>query len=172
LNNFVGKRAVTAFVSDACNTMRVVRQLLVENETVDFAYGCASHAFHNVCESIAKTEAVKESIQCSVFVATSIKNNKALRHIYKTLSTELLAKKYTVLLYSSSRWGICSVIRALESNFATMATAYACFLTVRLHREGSASETLDEFLQYCPDESRAPAGVTRLMHILAKRPAP
>lgn len=168
---------------------------------VDFASGCASHALHNVCEGIAKTEAVKESIRCSIFVATSIKNNKDLQRIYKTLSTEMLRREYAVLLYSSSRWGsiynmltrliqienvvramgtvitierasdgiqestaipnefarlssdpgfwervhhakaifgpIYSAIRALESNCATMASAYACFLMVRMHIEFS-----------------------------------
>jgi hypothetical protein len=115
--------------------------------------GGASHALHNVCESIAKTEAVKESIRCSDFIATSVKNNKALRHIYETLSTELLGKKYTVLLYSSSRWGsIYSMLTRLIQTEDAIA-AMDAVITREINNTGLGESTTipDEFVQLSSD---------------------
>lgn len=42
------------FVSDSCNSMRLVRNKLVEEGVVKFEYGCAAHCLNNFCESVVK----------------------------------------------------------------------------------------------------------------------
>jgi hypothetical protein len=84
--------------------MRAVRRLLVENQTVDFSYGCAAHALNNGCEDIVKTPAIKESVWMPLYVATTIKNSRSLRKNYESLAKELVGKEYATVLYCSTRW--------------------------------------------------------------------
>jgi hypothetical protein len=100
----VGKKLVRSFISDSFNVMRAVRRSLVDNHTVDFAYGCAANALNNIFEDIVKTKAVKESVRRAMFIAVSIKNDHLLREIYESLAKEDLGKKCAIMLYSSSRW--------------------------------------------------------------------
>ena len=44
LHKFVGKEVVTAFISDSCNCMRLLRELIVPEGSLDYAYGCGAHA--------------------------------------------------------------------------------------------------------------------------------
>ena len=43
MHAFLYKELVVSFVSDSCNLMRAVRDLLVFEKVVGFAYGCGAH---------------------------------------------------------------------------------------------------------------------------------
>lgn len=196
LDETVGVKCVSNFVSDSCNGMRDVRKKLQEKQLVRWAYGCAAHSLNNFTEDIAKL-LFKNVIKKCVFMVKTIKNTGMVRKIFDKLCTEKFQRNFSLPLYSKTRWSsvnymlqrllqvrsvvsylphallhehekyeidqsfelpkalsdtvvdpgmwkeieaannifnlICQCIGELESENATMSTAYALFLTVRMH---------------------------------------
>lgn len=196
LDQTVGMKCVSNFVSDSCNGMRDVRKKLQEKNLVRWSYGCAAHALNNFTEDIAKL-LFRNLIKKCVFAVKSIKNTSMVRKLFDRLCCEKFNRTFSLPLYSKTRWSsinfmmrrliqvrsvisylphallherskygidpsyelpkaltdvlvdaemwkeleaahdifnlICQCIGELESDNATMSTAYALFLTVRMH---------------------------------------
>jgi hypothetical protein len=104
LHNFIGKELVNGFISDSCNSMKSVRRNLVENDIVDFAYGCGAHPLNNFCEDLLKMDQLKLVQKQALLVSKSIKSQSLLNKLYSMVCSEILSKNFCMVLYSASRW--------------------------------------------------------------------
>jgi len=104
LHEFIGKDVVHAFISDSCNSMRLLRELIVSNKVLDYAYGCGAHALNNYCEEIVLITPVKNALKRALFVSKSVKNQGMLAKIFAMICIETVGKALAMVLYSASRW--------------------------------------------------------------------
>jgi len=104
LHRLIGRRLVTALISDSCNTMCLLRTTLVDTGVVTHAYGCAAHPLHNLCEDLIKIPLTKAIFTSSVFISKRIRNQGLCNKIFSSVCTELLGKPLAMVLYSATRW--------------------------------------------------------------------
>lgn len=107
---------IRSFISDSCNLMVRVRNELVEEKRVDWAYGCVAHALNNFCEDIGKLK-FSTVLKEALFVSKTIRNKHLLRKLYEVLCEEKLGKPYAMVLYSKTRWSSVNFMlqRVLET---------------------------------------------------------
>jgi hypothetical protein len=103
LHRLIGRRLVTALISDSCNTMCLLRTTLVDTGVVTYAYGCAAHPLHNLCEDLIKIPLTKAIFTSSVFISKRIRNQGLCNKIFSSVCTELLGKPLAMVLYSATR---------------------------------------------------------------------
>jgi len=104
LDALLGKSLVTAVMTDSCNTMRAFRSKIVTKGVVSYAYGCAAHPLHNLCEDLTRLEPIRATFTGSVFVSKKIRRQGLCNKVFSSVCKELVGKSLSMVLYSPTRW--------------------------------------------------------------------
>jgi hypothetical protein len=100
----LAKKVVKGFISDSCNVMRSLRSRLIENDVVDFSYGCAAHPINNLVEDLLKLDPFKVALKQAMFLSKSIKYQGLLSKVFAAVCKRSLDKALVMVLFSPSRW--------------------------------------------------------------------
>jgi len=107
---------IVGFVSDSCNSMILLRKILVERNVVAYAYGCGAHALNNFSLDVLQLPQFSKLIKEVLWVAKTVKNTHMLRNLFDVVCVEKLCMHVALVLYSSTRWSSCNymILRMLK----------------------------------------------------------
>lgn len=103
IDDMLGFQCISAFVSDSCIAMRSVRQRMLDQQVVRWAYGCVSDGLHSYCENIGK-HCFTDTIKDALFVCKSIRATHRVRQLFEGVCVRELNQVYELVLFSKTQW--------------------------------------------------------------------
>lgn len=94
LNNAVGRSRPDGFIFDSCNSMPLLREMILKNGDVKWAYWWATHALQNFSMEIGNMCNIKNFLSQVLFVSKSAKNNYIIHKLFDTICLKIYKKKY------------------------------------------------------------------------------
>jgi hypothetical protein len=91
--------------SDSPTVMTSLHSKALDTGLFTFSFGCAPHALHNLCMDYLKHESFKTTLSKHLYMVKEIKKVHLLSSMFDSLCQATLGKKYSLILFSRTRWG-------------------------------------------------------------------
>ena len=93
--------------TDSPNVMRSLRNKALSTNEFVFAFGCSSHALHNLCMDWVKVPSIKSILSTNVYIVVKISAVHLLSTMYDVVCQQKLGKKLVPILFTKTRWCTC-----------------------------------------------------------------
>jgi len=103
--HFVGALMFT-FCSDSPSVMIKLRRMCIQDTEFLFAFGCSSHALHNLCMDLVKEfPVIKLIVKQIVFLVKSVRKTPLIQQLFDKICKEKYGITLVLILFTKTRWG-------------------------------------------------------------------
>jgi hypothetical protein len=103
--HFVGA-PMFIFCSDSPSVMIKLRRLCIQDIEFLFAFGCSSHALHNLCMDLVKEfPVVKLIVKQIIFLVKSVRKTHLIQQLFDKICKEKYGITLVLILFTKTRWG-------------------------------------------------------------------
>lgn len=99
---------VAGFVSDSSENMCQVRELLLKQGVVSYAYGCSLQPLNLFCRDVLSREPFRQLVKKAVFVSKTVKLDETLSALFESMCFEKMLSSQRMVLYSRDSWSSCN----------------------------------------------------------------
>jgi hypothetical protein len=126
--HFVGVPMFT-FCSDSPSVMIKLRRLCIQDTEFLFAFGCSSHALHNLCMDLVKEfPVVKLIVKQIVFLVKSVHKTHLIQQLFDKICKEKYGITLMLILFTKTR---CGTVRDAAKRLNRVRTAM-CQLSIEI----------------------------------------